>query len=87
MLSDRHGRHLGPAHSPCTEVCLEFRRGRLANVFALLVYAPLLLCLPALLVVGLVFVVVPGGFIVVLGAVYYVLAGFTGLVGFAAAKR
>jgi hypothetical protein len=56
-------------------------------VFALLVYAPLLLCLPALLVVGLVFVAVPGGFIVVLGAVYYVLAGFTGLVGFAAAKR
>jgi hypothetical protein len=57
------------------------------DVFAFLVYAPFLLCLPALLVVGLVFVVVPGGFIVVLSALYYASVGFIGLVGMAAASR
>ena len=56
-------------------------------MFALLVYVPCLLCLPALLVVGLVFVVVPRGFIVVLIALYYASVGFTGLVGLAAASR
>lgn len=41
-----------------------------------LAYAPFLLCLPLLLLVGLVFVVVPGGFIVVLVGLYFVvLAG------------
>jgi hypothetical protein len=40
-------------------------------VFVILIYAPTLLCLPVLLVVGLVFVVIPGGFIVVLGGLYY----------------
>jgi hypothetical protein len=56
-------------------------------VFARLVYASFLLCLPALLVVGLVFVVVPGGFIVALSALYYASVGFIGLVGMAAASR
>jgi hypothetical protein len=64
-------------------------------VFVILAYAPLLLCLPVLLVVGLVFVVVPGGFIVVLVGLYYVVlaglyyasSGLTGLVGLAASTR
>jgi hypothetical protein len=56
-------------------------------VFLILAYTPVLLCLPLLLVVGLVFVVVPGGFIVVLGGLYYAWVGFTGLLGFAAARR
>jgi len=37
--------------------------------------------------VGLVFVVVPGGFIVVLSALYSAAAGLAGLVGLAAASR
>ena len=58
----RDDRHLRPAHyGRCTEVGLEFRAGRRVSMFALVVYAPFVLCLPALLVVGLVFVVVPGG--------------------------
>ena len=44
---------------------------RLTSVGPILVYAPVLMSLPILLVVGLVFVVVPGGFIIVLGALYW----------------
>ena len=47
------------------------------------IYTPALLCLPALLLVGVVFVVVPGGFIIVLGGLYYLLMGFIGVVGLA----
>jgi membrane protein implicated in regulation of membrane protease activity len=56
-------------------------------MFAILAYAPILLCLPVLLVVGLVFVVIPGGFIVVLGGLYYAAAGFTSLLGLEATGR
>jgi hypothetical protein len=56
-------------------------------VFAILAYAPVLLCLPVLLVIAVVFVVVPGGFIVVLAALYYAAAGFTSLLGLEATRR
>ena len=64
-------------------------------MFIILAYAPLLLCLPLLLVIGLVFVVVPGGFIVVLiglyyltlAGLYYAFAGLTSLVGLAVNRR
>jgi hypothetical protein len=66
---------------------LDFRSDRVANVFAILAYAPILLCLPVLLLVGLVFVVIPGGFIIVLGGLYYAFVGFTGLLGLAVSRR
>jgi membrane protein implicated in regulation of membrane protease activity len=53
----------------------------------ILLYAPVLLCLPILVVVGIVFVVVPGGFIVVLGGLYWASAEFVGLSGLAASRR
>ena len=56
-------------------------------MFVILVYAPILLCLPVLLLVGLVFFVVPGGFIIVLAGLYYAAAGFTGLLGLEASRR
>lgn len=65
---------------------LQFRSDRLANVFGILFYAPILLCLPVLLVVG-VFVCIPGGFIVVLGGLYYALVWLTGLLGLAVSRR
>jgi hypothetical protein len=52
-------------------------------MWIIFIYTPALLCLPALLLVGVVFVVIPGGFIIVLGALYYLLMGFIGLVGLA----
>jgi hypothetical protein len=55
-------------------------------MWIIFVYSPALLGLPALLLVGVVFVVVPGGFIIVLGALYYLLAGFTGVVGLASRR-
>jgi hypothetical protein len=56
-------------------------------VVVILAYAPILMVLPVLLVVGLVFVVVPGGFIIVLGGLYYAVLGFTGLLALAARGR
>ncbi|MFL5865193.1 MAG: hypothetical protein ACJ780_31245 [Solirubrobacteraceae bacterium] len=56
-------------------------------MFIILVYAPFLLCLPVLLLAGVVFVVVPGGFIVVLGGLYYAAMWFGGLLWFAANRR
>ena len=53
----------------------------------LILYAPFLLFLPIALVAGLLFVVVPGGFMIVLGAAYYVSVGFMGLVALAAKAR
>ena len=47
----------------------------------------MLLFLPVLLLVGVVFVVVPGGFIIVLGGLYYLATGFAGLLGLAATGR
>lgn len=54
----------------------------------LLLYFPLLIFLPLLLLLGIVFVVVPGGFIVVLaGAYYFASAGMVGLFGLANKHR
>jgi hypothetical protein len=65
---------------------LHSRSDRLENVFGILFYTPILLCLPVLLVVG-VFVCIPGGFIVVLGGLYYALVWLTGLLGLAVSRR
>lgn len=53
----------------------------------LLVYAPVLVSLPILLVVGLVFFVVPGGFIIVLGGLYWAVSSLIGVVGLGAMRR
>ena len=54
----------------------------------LLLYSPLLIFLPILLLLGIIFVVVPGGFIVVLaGAYYFASAGVVALVGLATKRR
>jgi hypothetical protein len=65
---------------------LHFRSDRLANMFVILFYAPILLCLPVLLVAGIL-VCIPGGFILVLGGVYSALAWLTGLLGLALSGR
>jgi hypothetical protein len=49
-------------------------------------YVPALMALPILLIVGIVFVIVPGGFIVVAVALWYVLMSFLGMVGLAATR-
>jgi hypothetical protein len=57
-------------------------------VFLVLIYAPVLICLPILLIAGILFVLVPGGFIIVLLAGgYFLSVGFVGLVGLAKAGR
>jgi len=53
----------------------------------IVVYTPILLFLPVLLLVGVVFVVVPGGFIIVLCGLYYTMVGFTGLLGLSVSGR
>ena len=50
-------------------------------------YWPSLFYLPILLIVGVFFLVVPGGFIIVGGAVYCAALPFTGLLGMAARRR
>lgn len=65
---------------------LRFRSDRLENVFGILFYIPILLCLPVLLV-GAVLVCIPGGFIIVLGGLYYAFIGFTSLLGLAVSRR
>ena len=74
-------------HPSRSLVKLDLRSDRVANVFAMLAYAPVLICLPLLLLVGVVFVVVPGGFIIVLAALYYAAAGFTSLLGLEVTRR
>jgi hypothetical protein len=64
----------------------QFRSDRVENVFGILFYVPILLCLPVLLV-GAVLLCIPGGFIIVLGGLYYALAGLTGLLGLAVSGR
>lgn len=49
-------------------------------------YYPALIYLPVSLIVGVVFVIVPGGFIIVLGAVYFAVAQFFGLLALAAVR-
>ena len=53
---------------------LDLRSDRLAAVFAILFYAPILLCLPLLLSSDSCSCI-PGGFIVVLGGLYYAAVG------------
>jgi hypothetical protein len=65
---------------------LQFRSDRAANVIGILFYTPILLCLPVLLLLG-VLVCIPGGFIIVLGVLYYAFAGFTSLLGLAVSRR
>jgi hypothetical protein len=55
-------------------------------VWLIVVYSPALLCLPALLLAGVVFVLVPGGFIIIVGGLYYLLVGFIGVVGLASRR-
>jgi hypothetical protein len=74
-------------HRARSLVKLDLRSDRVANVFVIFVYAPILLCLPVLLLVGVVFVVVPGGFIIVLAGLYYAAAGLTSLLGLEVARR
>jgi predicted Co/Zn/Cd cation transporter (cation efflux family) len=51
------------------------------------IYWPFLIFAPLLLVVGVVFVVVPGGFMIVLGGVYFAFAGLMGLLGTTVRER
>jgi hypothetical protein len=84
----RHRRHRSRGEShPCVVPVVEDidpRPPRLTTV-VFLGYAPVLVSLPILLVVG-VFVVVPGGFFFVLGSVYWVLSWLIGLVWLAATR-
>jgi hypothetical protein len=53
-------------------------------VLVLLLYSPVLIFLPIVLLGGIIFVVVPGGFIIVLiGACYFASVGLIGLFGLA----
>lgn len=59
----------------------------LADMFLVFIYAPFLVFAPLLLVLGVVFVVVPGGFIIVLGGAYIVFAELVGLLGIGLRER
>jgi hypothetical protein len=50
-------------------------------------YLPFLLFIPILLVLGILFVIVPGGFIIVLAGAYYASLEVLGLLGLAAGRR
>jgi hypothetical protein len=57
-------------------------------VLVLLLYSPVLIFLPILLLAGIIFVVVPGGLIIVLvGACYFASVGLIGLFGLATKRR
>src|SRR4051812_3184306 len=58
--------------------------GQVTVAMLIFVYVPALISLPILLVVGIVFFVVPGGFIIVAVALGYVLMSFLSMVGLAA---
>jgi hypothetical protein len=59
----------------------------LADMVLAFIFWPFLIFAPLLLVIGVVFVVVPGGFMIVLGGVYFVFAGLMGLLGTAVRER
>lgn len=84
---DRDGVRTDGRLGRCSVLVLHFRVDRPVSALAILAYAPFLLCLPVLLVVGPVFVVMPSGFIVVPGGVYHALVGFTDLLGLAVSRR
>jgi hypothetical protein len=50
-------------------------------------YLPFLVFMPILLVVGIFFVIVPGGFIIVLAGAYYASLEVLALLGLAAGRR
>ena len=50
-------------------------------------YLPFLLFIPILLVLGILFVIVPGGFIIVLAGAYYASLEVLGLLGLAACRE
>ena len=50
-------------------------------------YFPFLLFIPILLVLGILFVIVPGGFIIVLAGAYYASLEVLGLLGLAAGRK
>lgn len=62
------------------------RSPRLTTVL-LFVYAPVLVSLPILLPVLIIFMLVPGGFIVVLAGLYWALSSLIGVVSLAATGR
>jgi hypothetical protein len=84
--TDWGGARTGGYSPPDVVVNADRRVDRLTTVGPILVYAPVLMCLPVLLVGGLVFVLVPGGFIIVLGALYWVLVQFIGLAALGARR-
>jgi hypothetical protein len=61
--------------------------GPVTDAMVILLYVPALIGLPILLIAGILFVVVPGGFIIVVGALGYALMSFLGMVGLAAKSR
>src|SRR3954454_19418920 len=61
--------------------------GPVTDAMVILLYVPALIGLPILLLAGILFVVVPGGFIIVVGALGYALMSFLGMVGLAAKSR
>ena len=57
-------------------------------MLVLLLFSPVLIFLPIMLLGGIIFVVVPGGFIIVLvGACYFASVGLIGLFGLATKPR
>jgi hypothetical protein len=54
---------------------------------AILLYAPVLISLPVLVPVAVIFVLVPGGFIVVLAGLYFAVVWFIGLLGLGGTQR
>jgi hypothetical protein len=62
------------------------RSPQLTNM-VLLVYAPVLVILPILLLVFIMFMVVRGGFIIVLAVLFWVLPWLIGVVALAATRR
>jgi hypothetical protein len=53
-------------------------------VWLIFFYIPALISLPAMLVVGVLFVLVPGGFIIILIGLYYIFVACVDLIGMAA---
>jgi membrane protein implicated in regulation of membrane protease activity len=74
-LSRPHPRPSPKQIGPCTDIMLIF------------FYVPVLVFLPVLLIVGIFFLIVPGGFIIVAAAVYWAWMGLTAAGAAALASR
>jgi hypothetical protein len=59
----------------------------LADMLLIFIYAPFMIILPLLLLLGILFVVGASGFIIMLGAAYFAFAGLIGLPATAVRKR